>query len=73
LSRKKNVIVYEQDDSMFHVMPEVVVLPADGEQVAAVVKAARPGVTIMPWGSGSRRLRCTTHNIFPLTGVSFAL
>jgi hypothetical protein len=40
LSRKKNVIVQEQDGSMFHVMPEVVVLPADVEQVAAVVKAA---------------------------------
>jgi hypothetical protein len=42
LSRKKNVIVYEQDGSMFRVLLEVVMLPADVEQVAAVVKAARP-------------------------------
>jgi hypothetical protein len=41
LSRKKNVIVYEQDGSIFHVMLEVLMLPADVEQVAAVVKAAR--------------------------------
>jgi FAD/FMN-containing dehydrogenase len=54
LSRKKNVIVQEQDGSMFHVMPEIVVLPADVEQVAAVVKAARPAaVPIVPHGSGT--------------------
>jgi len=54
LSRKKNVIVQEQDGSMFHVMPEIVVLPADVEQVAAVVKAACPAaVTIVPHGSGT--------------------
>jgi FAD/FMN-containing dehydrogenase len=47
LSRKKNVIVYEQD------MLEVVMLPADVEQVAAVVKAARRvAVPIGPCGSG---------------------
>ena len=37
---------------MFHVMPEVVVLPAEVEQVAAVVKAARPAAfPIVPHGS----------------------
>ena len=52
MSRKKNIIVQEQDGSMFHVMPEVVVLPADVEQVAAVVKAARPAAfPIVPHGS----------------------
>jgi len=54
LSRKKNDIVQEQDGSMFHVMPEVVVLPADVEQVATVIKAARPaGVPIVSCGSGT--------------------
>jgi FAD/FMN-containing dehydrogenase len=54
LSRKKNVIVREQDGSMFHVMPEVVMLPDDVEQVALFVKAARPAaVPIVPHGSGT--------------------
>jgi glycolate oxidase len=54
LVEKEDVIVYEQDGSKVQVMPEVVVLPADVEQVAAVVKAARPaGVSIASCGSGT--------------------
>jgi len=54
LIEKKDVVVYEQDGSIFQVIPEVVVLPADVEQVAAVVKAACPAaVTIVPHGSGT--------------------
>jgi glycolate oxidase subunit GlcD len=54
LLAKEDVIVYEQDGSIFQVMPEVVVLPADVEQVSAVVKAARRNnVPIIPRGSGT--------------------
>jgi glycolate oxidase len=54
LLAKEDVIVYEQDGSIFQVMPEVVVLPADVEQVSAVVKAARRNnVPIVPRGSGT--------------------
>src|SRR6185436_20371921 len=54
LVEKEDVIVYEQDGSIFQVMPEIVVLPADVEQVAAVVKAARrANVPIVPRGSGT--------------------
>ena len=54
LLEKEDVIVYEQDGSIFQVMPEIVVLPADVEQVAAVVKAARrANVPIVPRGSGT--------------------
>jgi glycolate oxidase len=54
LFEKEDVIVYEQDGSIFQVMPEIVVLPSDVEQVAAVVKAARQaGVPIIPRGSGT--------------------
>src|ERR671914_35800 len=53
LVEKGDVIVYEQDGSIFQVMPEIVVLPADIEQVGAVVKAAkRANVPIVPRGSG---------------------
>ena len=48
------MIVYEQDGSIFQVMPEVVVVPGNVEQVAAVVKAAkRANVPIVPRGSGT--------------------
>ena len=51
MTEKEDVIVYEQDGSIFQVMPEIVVLPADVEQVAAVVKAARRAdVPIIPRG-----------------------
>jgi len=54
LVEKEDVIVYEQDGSIFQVMPEVVVIPADVEQVSAVVKAAkRANVPIVPRGSGT--------------------
>ena len=41
LLEKEDVIVYEQDGSIFQAMPEVVVVPGNVEQVAAVVKAAK--------------------------------
>src|SRR5688572_3428188 len=54
LVEKEDVIVYEQDGSIFQVMPEIVVLPGDVEQVAAVVKAAKhTNVPIVPRGSGT--------------------
>jgi glycolate oxidase len=54
LSEKEDVIVYEQDGSIFQVMPEIVVLPSDVEQVAAIVKAAKQAnVPIVPRGSGT--------------------
>ena len=54
LVEKEDVIVYEQDGSIFQVMPEIVVLPGDGEQVAAVVRAAKSAnVPIVPRGSGT--------------------
>jgi len=54
LLEKEDVIVYEQDGSIFQVMPEIVVLPGDVEQVAGVVKAARrANVPIVPRGSGT--------------------
>ncbi len=54
LVEKEDVIVYEQDGSIFQVMPEIVVLPGDVEQVAAVIKAAkRTNVPIVPRGSGT--------------------
>jgi glycolate oxidase len=54
LIEKEDVIVYEQDGSIFRVMPEIVVLPADVSQVTAVVAAARTaGVPVVPRGSGT--------------------
>ena len=54
LTEKEDAIVYEQDGSIFQVMPEIVVIPADTEQVSAVVKAAkRANVPIVPRGSGT--------------------
>ena len=54
LVEKEDVIVYEQDGSIFQVMPEIVVLPGDVDQVAAVVKAAKhASVPIVPRGSGT--------------------
>ncbi|HSQ14105.1 MAG TPA: FAD-binding protein, partial [Candidatus Deferrimicrobium sp.] len=51
---RADVIVYEQDGSIFQVMPEIVVLPANVEEVSAVVKAAqRANVPIVPRGSGT--------------------
>jgi len=54
LDAKEDVVVYEQDGSIFQVMPELVVLPACVEEVAAVVKLAkRFAVPIVPRGSGT--------------------
>ncbi|HET6781866.1 MAG TPA: FAD-linked oxidase C-terminal domain-containing protein [bacterium] len=54
LVEPEDVIVYERDGSIMQVMPEVVVLPADTSQVAAVVRAAkRANVPIVPRGSGT--------------------
>ena len=51
---KADTIVYEQDGSIFQVVPEIVALPANVEQVAAVIKLARQsGVPIVPRGSGT--------------------
>jgi len=54
LTDKEDTIVYEQDGSIFHVLPQIVVVPADAEEVAAVVKAAkRADMPIVPRGSGT--------------------
>ena len=54
LIEKEDVIVYEQDGSIFQVMPEIVVLPDHVEEVSAVVKAAKQAnVPIVPRGSGT--------------------
>ena len=54
LVEKEDVIVYEQDSSIFQVMPEIVVVPGNVDEVAEVVKAAqRAGVPIVPRGSGT--------------------
>jgi glycolate oxidase len=54
LCEKEDRIVYEQDGSIFQVMPEVVVMPGDVAEVAAVVKVAkRAGIPIVPRGSGT--------------------
>lgn len=54
LVEKEDVIVYEQDGSIFQVMPEIVVAPTSVEEVSAVVKAARQAdVPIVPRGSGT--------------------
>ena len=54
LIEKEDVVVYEQDGSIFQVMPEIVVLPSNVGEVAAVVKAAKQAaVPIVPRGSGT--------------------
>ena len=54
LVEKEDVIVYEQDGSIFQVMPEIVVVPGHVDEVAAVVKAAKQAnVPIVPRGSGT--------------------
>ena len=54
LIEKEDVIVYEQDGSIFQVMPQLVALPGDVDQVSGVVKAAkRANVPIVPRGSGT--------------------
>jgi len=54
LIEKEDVIVYEQDGSIFQAMPEIVVVPGNVDEVAEVVKAAqRASVPIVPRGSGT--------------------
>src|SRR5262245_22272858 len=54
LIETEDVIVYEQDGSIFQVMPQLVVVPGDVEQVSGVIKAAkRANVPIVPRGSGT--------------------
>jgi glycolate dehydrogenase FAD-linked subunit len=54
LFEKEDVVVYEQDGSIFQVMPDIVVVPGDVEQIAAVVKCAkRFDMPIVPRGSGT--------------------
>jgi glycolate oxidase len=54
LMEKEDVIVYEQDGSIFQVMPEIVVIPGNTAEVSAVVKAAkRANIPIVPRGSGT--------------------
>jgi glycolate oxidase len=54
LSEKEDVIVYEQDGSIFQVMPELVVLPSNVQEVAGLIKtAAQANVPIVPRGSGT--------------------
>src|SRR4029450_2966890 len=54
LIEREDVIVYEQDGSIFQVMPEIVVLPANVDEVAGVVKLAKKAnVPIVPRGSGT--------------------
>jgi glycolate dehydrogenase FAD-linked subunit len=54
LYETEDVIVYEQDGSIFTKMPEIVVLPGNTDQVSAVIKAAkRASVSIVPRGSGT--------------------
>src|SRR3990170_4216296 len=54
LVEKEDVVVYEQDGSIFQVMPEIVVVPGNVDEVAEVVKAAqRASVPIIPRGSGT--------------------
>ncbi|HXG50394.1 MAG TPA: FAD-linked oxidase C-terminal domain-containing protein [candidate division Zixibacteria bacterium] len=49
-----DVLVYEQDGSIFQVQPEVVVLPGNVEEVSAIVRLARKqDVPIVPRGSGT--------------------
>jgi glycolate dehydrogenase FAD-linked subunit len=54
LVEKEDVIVYEQDGSIFQVMPEIVVLPGNVEEIASVVKTAKQAnIPIVPRGSGT--------------------
>src|SRR6476661_6647072 len=54
LFEKEDVVVYEQDGSIFQVMPEIVVVPGDVAQVSAVGKLAKQAaVPIVPRGSGT--------------------
>src|SRR5689334_24042176 len=54
LSEPEDVVVYEQDGSIFQVLPEVVVVPGSAQEIAEIVIAAKQaGVPIVPRGSGT--------------------
>ncbi len=54
LVEKEDVVVYEQDGSIFQVMPEIVVVPGGVAEIAAVIKCAkRFNSPIVPRGSGT--------------------
>src|SRR5919202_3052455 len=54
ISREHDLVIFERDGSVAGALPDVVVLPIDTAQVAAVVKAAAEhGVPIVPRGAGT--------------------
>jgi glycolate oxidase len=54
LQDKEDIVVYEQDGSILQALPELVLLPADVDQVASVVRLARrENMPIVPRGSGT--------------------
>jgi glycolate oxidase len=54
LVEKEDVVVYEQDGSILQAMPEIVALPANVDEVSAVIKLARrDNLPIVPRGSGT--------------------
>jgi glycolate oxidase len=54
VSRHDDLVIFERDGSVAGALPDVVVLPATTEQVAAVVKAAaHHGVPVVPRGAGT--------------------
>src|SRR5258706_7133860 len=54
LVEKEDVIVYEQDGSILQALPEIVVIPANVEEVSRVLRAAgRAGAPGVPRGSGT--------------------
>src|SRR5258708_35014293 len=51
-----DLMLYEYDASIDHSTPDIVVLPATTEEVAAIVKiAARHNVPVVPRGAGTDR------------------
>jgi glycolate oxidase len=54
ISGRDDLVIFERDGSVTGALPDVVVLPATTEEVAAVVKAgAHHGVPIVPRGAGT--------------------
>ncbi|HEY8491690.1 MAG TPA: FAD-linked oxidase C-terminal domain-containing protein [Dehalococcoidia bacterium] len=52
--RPEDLLVYEFDATIERALPDAVVLPADAEQVAAVVRLARQhGLPVVPRGAGT--------------------
>ena len=54
IAGRDDLVIFERDGSVSGALPDVVVLPIDTEQVAAVVKAAaQHGVPVVPRGAGT--------------------